>query len=368
MSTSLPRPAPRLAGHSDVDPAVDLLEAAGDAPPAEGAPDRGGWGESAAWSLHLRVDDPSDRVLVVERDDGTGLLAVGTARVVAGLPRPGDPAGLLAVGDVVASPGPDGEVAAAEVRADLGRWAADQGAGTTVGALSPARSAGAATTAPPSPTTGASPATSEPTAPAAGTSPLPEPEPLRAVPAPEPPAEIATSAPPSAGSTPRAAAEASPVPTPAASTPPASVVATAPAPSASPPPPPASTESPVSPERGGAGPRGDDDEAAREPVGDEDATGGSLRAAPPGPGASEPAAVIRRPHGQRFTRLRLGGYDVQQVDEFLDHVDGREAAGRPVAPEEVEQAAFRQRRVRGYDEFEVDEELDRLVAHLRRPR
>ena len=331
MSTAARRPAPRLATHADVDVAVDLLEAQPEGPPVDAQ-----WGESAAWALHVRVDEPSARVLVVDREDGSGLLAVGTGRVVAGLPRPGDPAGLVVVGDVAAVRGQEGEVAAAEVRADLGRWAADQGARTTVGALAPAPAA-----------------------------PLPEAEPLAAEPeALVPVAPEATD--PSVQDVPVAVAPPADDHLPDPSS--APDVASDPSPVAPPAAAPPVEDVPVPPEPGGAGPRGDDGDLVHRPVGDEDPAGGSVRAGAGRLGAVAPAVRARPPHGHRFTRLRLGGYDTQEVDEFLDHVDGMEAAGSPVPVEEVEQAAFRLRRVRGYDEFEVDEELDRLVAHLRRPR
>jgi DivIVA domain-containing protein len=77
-------------------------------------------------------------------------------------------------------------------------------------------------------------------------------------------------------------------------------------------------------------------------------------------------AELTAPYMKRFPRagaLRRG-YDVDDVDEFLDRVVAAlEDGGADLAVEEVRSAPFRPRRG-GYDEAAVDEALDRVVELL----
>ena len=81
------------------------------------------------------------------------------------------------------------------------------------------------------------------------------------------------------------------------------------------------------------------------------------------------AAVLRdelsAPYMHRFERaggLRRG-YDIDDVDDFVDRVIGALDGGNPVTLDEVRAVAFRPRRG-GYSEHAVDDALDRVVEHL----
>jgi DivIVA domain-containing protein len=71
--------------------------------------------------------------------------------------------------------------------------------------------------------------------------------------------------------------------------------------------------------------------------------------------------------GQRFRRRALRrGYKVDEVDSFLDRVEGTlagEQPGAPVAAQEVHDVVFRVR-FGGYDEWQVDLHLDRVERQL----
>jgi DivIVA domain-containing protein len=71
--------------------------------------------------------------------------------------------------------------------------------------------------------------------------------------------------------------------------------------------------------------------------------------------------------GQRFRRRALRrGYKVDEVDAFLDRVEGTLAGdpiGAPVAAQEVHDVVFRVR-FGGYDEWQVDLHLDRVERQL----
>ena len=71
--------------------------------------------------------------------------------------------------------------------------------------------------------------------------------------------------------------------------------------------------------------------------------------------------------GQRFRRRALRrGYKVDEVDAFLDRVEGTLAgdpAGGPVSAQEVHDVVFRVR-FGGYDEWQVDLHLDRVERQL----
>jgi DivIVA domain-containing protein len=74
---------------------------------------------------------------------------------------------------------------------------------------------------------------------------------------------------------------------------------------------------------------------------------------------------LTAPYMKRFPRatsLRRG-YDVDDVDDFLDHVVAALDGGGPLTVEQVRAAAFRPRRG-GYLEDAVDETLDRVVELL----
>ena len=95
------------------------------------------------------------------------------------------------------------------------------------------------------------------------------------------------------------------------------------------------------------------------------------RRARPDPGAD--AAVLREelsgPYMQRFPRsgfLRRG-YDLDDVDEFVDRVlgalDGDGVEAPPMTVDDVRAVVFRPRRG-GYREDAVDDALDHVVEHL----
>ncbi|MGH3426944.1 MAG: DivIVA domain-containing protein, partial [Terriglobales bacterium] len=71
--------------------------------------------------------------------------------------------------------------------------------------------------------------------------------------------------------------------------------------------------------------------------------------------------------GQRFKRRALRrGYKVDEVDDFLDRVEGTlagEDIDDPIGPDEVRDVIFKTR-WGGYDEWHVDMELDRLERQL----
>ncbi|NUR06497.1 MAG: DivIVA domain-containing protein [Nocardioidaceae bacterium] len=73
--------------------------------------------------------------------------------------------------------------------------------------------------------------------------------------------------------------------------------------------------------------------------------------------------------GSRFTVVRMReGYDIRQVDEFLDQVSAALEFDPPLmGADEVEAKRFAPVRIRhGYDMDEVDTHLDHLAAELRR--
>lgn len=74
---------------------------------------------------------------------------------------------------------------------------------------------------------------------------------------------------------------------------------------------------------------------------------------------------LSRPYMKRFPRAggMHRGYDVDEVDEYLDRVIAGLRDGPPVTVEEVRGASFRSRRG-GYAEDAVDETLDRVVELL----
>jgi DivIVA domain-containing protein len=74
---------------------------------------------------------------------------------------------------------------------------------------------------------------------------------------------------------------------------------------------------------------------------------------------------LAAPYMQRFPRTRTlhRGYDVDDVDEFVDQVLTALRGEATVTAEQVRGAAFRPRRG-GYREDVVDETLDRVVEHL----
>jgi len=71
---------------------------------------------------------------------------------------------------------------------------------------------------------------------------------------------------------------------------------------------------------------------------------------------------LTAPYMQRFPRARglRRGYDIDEVDEFIDRVVASLGGTSGVTVEEVRAAPFRPRRG-GYDETAVDEMLDRVV-------
>jgi DivIVA domain-containing protein len=71
------------------------------------------------------------------------------------------------------------------------------------------------------------------------------------------------------------------------------------------------------------------------------------------------------PYMKRFPRAGAmrRGYDVDDVDDFLDHVVASLDGGAQLTVEQVRAAAFRPRRG-GYREDAVDETLDRVVELL----
>jgi DivIVA domain-containing protein len=74
---------------------------------------------------------------------------------------------------------------------------------------------------------------------------------------------------------------------------------------------------------------------------------------------------IAAPYAKRFPRVRplRRGYDIDDVDDFLDRVAAALAGGPPLTVDAVRHAAFRPRRG-GYGEEAVDETLDRVVELL----
>ena len=72
--------------------------------------------------------------------------------------------------------------------------------------------------------------------------------------------------------------------------------------------------------------------------------------------------LVERIRSVQFTPVRFReGYELQQVDEFLDQLEAAIEAGRPIAPM-VEAARFRMvRRQESYEMGEVDEFLDEVV-------
>lgn len=73
--------------------------------------------------------------------------------------------------------------------------------------------------------------------------------------------------------------------------------------------------------------------------------------------------IAERIRNARFKPVRLSeGYDMGEVDRFLDRLQQAHAGGEPLAPL-VEQARFGSVRLReGYDMREVDAFLDELAA------
>jgi DivIVA domain-containing protein len=73
--------------------------------------------------------------------------------------------------------------------------------------------------------------------------------------------------------------------------------------------------------------------------------------------------LVRRINDQRFTPVRLReGYDMGEVDQFLDRLVAGLEHAQPLAPL-VESARFTPVRLReGYDMGEVDRFLDEVVA------
>jgi len=76
-------------------------------------------------------------------------------------------------------------------------------------------------------------------------------------------------------------------------------------------------------------------------------------------------AELTAPYMKRFPRAGAlhRGYDVDDVDEFLDRLVSALEGGAPVTADEVRAAPFRPRRG-GYAEDAVDETLDRVVEFL----
>lgn len=71
---------------------------------------------------------------------------------------------------------------------------------------------------------------------------------------------------------------------------------------------------------------------------------------------------LAAPYMQRFPRTRAlrRGYDVDDVDDFVDQVLAALDGGAPLDPVRVREVSFRPRRG-GYDEDAVDDMLDRVV-------
>ncbi|WP_053202373.1 DivIVA domain-containing protein [Jiangella muralis] len=92
------------------------------------------------------------------------------------------------------------------------------------------------------------------------------------------------------------------------------------------------------------------------------------RTTPPGATPRRPAVlqVTDRPAGERFTVVRLAeGYDIGEVDAFLDRVRG--TLGATLTADEVRQVQFTTVRLRaGYDMRAVDEYLDEVAAEAGR--
>ncbi|TDD69943.1 DivIVA domain-containing protein [Actinomadura darangshiensis] len=89
----------------------------------------------------------------------------------------------------------------------------------------------------------------------------------------------------------------------------------------------------------------------------------------PGRPRAQPAWLINWIQNARFSGARLrSGYDVRDVDAFLDRViAGLRGAAPPVTARDVRESAFRTVRIGpGYDEHEVDRFLLQLAAALER--
>lgn len=84
-----------------------------------------------------------------------------------------------------------------------------------------------------------------------------------------------------------------------------------------------------------------------------------------------PGWLINWIQNAQFTGTRVGlrsGYDVRDVDAFLDRViAGLRGAAPPITARDIRESAFRTVRIgHGYDEKEVDRFLDQLAAALER--
>ncbi|MEU8340213.1 DivIVA domain-containing protein [Actinomadura meyerae] len=89
----------------------------------------------------------------------------------------------------------------------------------------------------------------------------------------------------------------------------------------------------------------------------------------PGRPRAQPAWLINWIQNARFSGARLrSGYDVRDVDAFLDRVvAGLRGAAPPVTARDVRECAFRVVRLGpGYDEQEVDRFLVQLASALER--
>lgn len=80
--------------------------------------------------------------------------------------------------------------------------------------------------------------------------------------------------------------------------------------------------------------------------------------------ASSLRGRLAREYGKRFNHPEKGqiGYDVEEVDDLCDRINGYFTQGKPMSVDEVRRVLFRTRKgTRAYDEDQVDAFIDRVV-------